>query len=691
MVMKHFYRYFAIFLSRIRITMFVLCICSSCGKNSQYPADVEAVIEKAGNNGVELEKVLAHYAKEKKDSLKLKAAYYLITNMAEASYLKSSVFESYSEVFKTLATYDDKLLLSDNQLKNKEIRRSKYEELWEKHKSRFGDPSQSVFKVYSDIGTISAKLLIENIDYAFKAWEFPWSRHYSFDQFCKYILPYRCYDETLESWRGYYFKKLSPVVDSLRYQTDPVVVAKAINDWLSIDFWFCDNLKTFRRGALKPTDLLSGRIAAHCTDQVVLGNSAMRAMGIATSKIIIPTWGTNPAGHEISAILNKHGKWLYVEVGDGPINESSVRIRAPKVYLQTFNRQYPNVPTASRTPSFSYLDGFSDVTDQFNTSTDITIELSGKPQDKYLYLYTFNYPKWIPVYVASIKNNRAIFKKMGVGMVYLPAYSYNGKFIPATPPVWVDSTGHVTKLMPKDSSLSYNFLRKFKTGGQAKIKRSEALKGGKFQVASRRDFSDAKDVFTIGAFVSYHPQNKPIAPVKARYVRYVFPTADESIKDGPAQLVFYGQKGETNVKLSGTFLSSEGVSRLNLERLFDDDLLTYVCYTRTEPGLDIDMDEIIVDKSSKPLLWVGLDLGQNHTITSVEFCPRNDKNEVYKGKRYELFYWDNQWKSLGVKTATDTLVSYKKIPCGALLLLRNLAEGKEERIFTIQNNKIQWH
>ena len=667
-------------------------ICISCSQDSPYPKEVDAVLDLAGDNRSELEKVLAHYSKEKKDSLKLKAAYYLISKMPGATYLKSTVFESYSEVFKTLETYDYKLILSTDQQKNKEIRSKKFEEIWRKQESRLGNPRQSVFKSYSDIRTISAPFLIENIDYAFKAWELPWSRAYNFDQFCKYILPYRSNNEPLEPWRAYYFKKLSSVVDSMRHETDPMVIVKVINDWLNQDLGWSKYLAGFGRGTLKPNDLLDGRVMSNCYDQTTLGTSVMRAMGIASSNIIIPTWGNWQFGHQITAVMKKSGEWFYVDVGDGSIHDNLTRVRAPKLFLQTFTGPYPDVPIGSNRPSFDYLNDYSDISDHFNSATDITIDLIEKPSDKYLYLYMFHKPEWFPVYFAPIKNKKAIFKKMGVGKVYFPAFSgKNGKMVPATSPIWVDSTGHITKLAPTDSRISFTLLRKANPGKRSKANRSAALKGGKFQVATQKNFSDAKDVYVIGDFVSYQPQNKTITPVKARYVRYVFPTSDASVKDGPAQLAFYGKKGETTIKLSGTHLASEGVTQGNIDRLFDNDLLTYVRYTRVEPNLNIDMGEIIVDKSEKPQLWVGLDLGQVQTITNVEFCARNDKNEIYKGNRYELLYWDNKWKSLGVKTATDTLVLYQNIPKGALLLLRNLTEGKEENIFTIRDNKIMWH
>jgi len=53
--------------------------------------------------------------------------------------------------------------------------------------------------------------------------------------------------------------------------------------------------------------------------------------------------------------------------------------------------------------------------------------------------------------------------------------------------------------------------------------------------------------------------------------------------------------------------------------------------------------------------------------------------------------WNNQtFVSLGQQTASDTLLVYKKCPKNAVFWLRNLSGGKEERVFTYENNRQIW-
>ncbi|MGV8093923.1 MAG: hypothetical protein AB2L24_18840 [Mangrovibacterium sp.] len=54
---------------------YLVCSCSP------YPSDVEKALKYAGDNRGQLEQVLEHYSKTPADSLKLRAAQFLIANM----------------------------------------------------------------------------------------------------------------------------------------------------------------------------------------------------------------------------------------------------------------------------------------------------------------------------------------------------------------------------------------------------------------------------------------------------------------------------------------------------------------------------------------------------------------------------------------------------------------------------------
>ena len=64
-------------MQKFRYFILILCL-TSC---TSYPEAVEEALRQAGKNRSELEKVLKYYGKDPSDSLKLRAAEYLIVNM----------------------------------------------------------------------------------------------------------------------------------------------------------------------------------------------------------------------------------------------------------------------------------------------------------------------------------------------------------------------------------------------------------------------------------------------------------------------------------------------------------------------------------------------------------------------------------------------------------------------------------
>lgn len=59
---------------------------------------------------------------------------------------------------------------------------------------------------------------------------------------------------------------------------------------------------------------------------------------------------------------------------------------------------------------------------------------------------------------------------------------------------------------------------------------------------------------------------------------------------------------------------------------------------------------------------------------------------------FELFYWDNGWKSLGKKKGTGNFLLFDNVPEGALYMLKNCRWKKDggERIFIYRDNHVIW-
>lgn len=55
-------------------------------------------------------------------------------------------------------------------------------------------------------------------------------------------------------------------------------------------------------------------------------------------------------------------------------------------------------------------------------------------------------------------------------------------------------------------------------------------------------------------------------------------------------------------------------------------------------------------------MWIGGDLNGGVNIDAIGFAPRNDDNSIVPTDIYELFYWDEQWNSLGVKSLMEIVL-----------------------------------
>ncbi|MDO5106272.1 hypothetical protein [Capnocytophaga sp.] len=76
-------------------------------------------------------------------------------------------------------------------------------------------------------------------------------------------------------------------------------------------------------------------------------------------------------------------------------------------------------------------------------------------------------------------------------------------------------------------------------------------------------------------------------------------------------------------------------------------------------------------------------------VSKIQFIPRNDDNFIREGDIYELFYNDgkNGWVSLGEQRATNKPVLHYIAPKNAVLWLKNKTRGKEEQLFTYENDR----
>ncbi|MCJ7459130.1 MAG: hypothetical protein MUP17_09085, partial [candidate division Zixibacteria bacterium] len=257
-----------------------------------YPPEVTAVLDSAGSNRGELEKVLSYYFSAK-DSLKLQAAFFLIGNMEGHSYVTYVLQDTNKkEVSFNVLDYRDYDTL-----------RAEFDTLEAHHGSLDFEKKEIIY----DLKTITADFLIKQIDYSFKAWrEKPWAKNLSFEQFCEYVLPYRGSNEPLENWREFFWEKYKGLEKKMTDPSDPVQAAKLIND--DVKSWFTFDPRYYYH----PTDQeLSEMLKNHlgrCEDMTNVTIYAMRANGLAVTSDYTPFWANAGNNHAWNAIVTPDGK-----------------------------------------------------------------------------------------------------------------------------------------------------------------------------------------------------------------------------------------------------------------------------------------------------------------------------------------------------------------------------------------------
>lgn len=243
----------------VLLNLFIVFSFFCCKNENDYFLDA---LKRSSNNRVELAKVLKKY---ENDSLKVKAASFLISNMKGLYALDGPSMDKY---YSSMDSLKERLALM-NVFELRALSDSIIDQL---HFS-------GLEKKY-DLNNIGADYLIRRIDHAFKVREMPWAKDLSFEDFCEYLLPYRIGTEVLEDWQedlGDYFKEL---LDETDLQLDSAM------------YMFCDKLsKKYKTNlyaypsampTIKPSRLKYQRIGP-CEDFANLFVFIGRTFGIPTA------------------------------------------------------------------------------------------------------------------------------------------------------------------------------------------------------------------------------------------------------------------------------------------------------------------------------------------------------------------------------------------------------------------------
>jgi len=640
----------------------------SCGRKQNY---LEEALRIAGENSEEIEKVLAHYRQNPSDSLKYRAAVFLIENMpGHFSYKDTALLKRYYDAIDTAF------------INNKHLGVDETASLLESVSSKFSNKDMTY--VY-DIHSITANFLIDDIERSFAIWEkSEWCTHVKFKDFCEYILPYKVAElQPLDDWKKYMENEHKGKIDTLHfcslYENSAYFACLTVNQLLK------DSLRPriIPEGKIKiitfanPKSLLEMTIG-RCDEYSVLTLLVMRAKGIPVMIDHTPQWPFRSMGHTWNVVLHNTGKnVVFAGANTNPGEPHKVEHKMAKVFRKTYaiNRDIGSLIASEKQVPLHFRSLFNkDVTEEYLDTEDLEITLKVKnPGCRYAYLAVFNNREWIPIQYGRISGKKVRFEKMGRDIVYLPVYYKDNMVIPAADPFILTERGNIRTLNIDTVNTQTLVVNRKYPYFQHVYNVGHRVLGGKIQASNHVGFDPCFTLHTINEF-GVEAREIRLDSIKEayRYWRYYSP---DSAYCNMADLYFFPSEAKSPVigKIIGTAGSIIPDGAHTIEACFDNNPLTYF------------------DAPTPSGSWVGMDFGVPVAMDKIFYVPRGDGNCVTLEHRYLLLYWkDGAWIRTDERTATDIKLIYENLPSNTLYWLRDLTEGIEERIFTYENRKQVW-
>lgn len=665
----------------------LLFIGCSFNKDNQ----LELALKYAGENRQELEKVLEHY---KNDPEKLSATYFLIKNMIGKQVIDSNSIKNMQPFYNALTNHVEKYGRYKNDVQYL---------ICDSIKQLF--PNTTAYPQYqSDIRKLSSGYIIHHIDECFNIWrQYPWCKDIDTETFHKYILPYTTSNYHWEQTLDFFSQKYALLRDTAQNKSYMEVDELISHD---IDTTFLKEWGIYAeeyKGLLPTTfqNIVSAQMGS-CLEYNIYKIAALRANGIPAVLNAHTGWGNFGYTHFWTEIIDdKPIKKLYdntqrpyvsnddILVSDmfwnntynpaikdiSPLISINYCRTVPKVYRFNYEIQKENLALVAHEeiPSLFRDLGMEDITDKYIVCKDIKVPLwNDQHPKKYVYLYCYDIGRWNPVCWSQAKKKQASFRKMGVNILYLPAYYDNGVVIPAGDAFILTTDGKTKSLSPKtgETEQSATFYTKMPYRFFEALK-AEGTVGTRFYLCNKSDLSDSIPIHIIKEQPFYIDSFNIQENKKYRYMicdfQNVHPLGEPfSI----AEIKVFGKDGKL---IKGNWTGTKHLREFGLENITDESRVSFYLPDTT-------------DKQQRIIF----NMAQGHKIEKVEFYPRSDDNRIVTGELYELFYWDGKWISLGRQQAEDYKLVYHNIPKNALFMIHNHTQGKEHRPFTYENGKQVW-
>lgn len=385
---------------------------------------VEEALVEAGENRAQLERAL-QLAADHDDPLALTSMRFLIANMTGKGYVRTELHDAEGNTipFDTMAYPKFKQSLEALEALEKE-----HGELhWERS------------DLVKDTQTITAEFLIRHVELSLRRWrESPLERRVGFEAFLNYVLPYRGSQEPIDDW-------LTPMSERYRSTPDDTLGdVRKLYKWVTKDV--SGRVRFDERFYLHPTDqgfseMEESRLG-RCEDITNMQTFAARSLALATAADYTPAWAHRDNNHAWNVLLDADG-----------VGFTKAYDHAAKVYRKTFAIQRDalafQLPEGREAANrFMASTGYVDVTDQYMTTTDVTVtvDLEAAGEERFAYLCVFNGGDWSAIHWAPIEGGNATFTSMGRNIVYLPAVHDGSELVAVGDPLLLHHNGAIETL-----------------------------------------------------------------------------------------------------------------------------------------------------------------------------------------------------------------------------------------------------
>ena len=256
-----------------------------------------------------------------------------------------------------------------------------------------------------DCDTLTAEFLFQNIEYAIKAWNKPWTRHYTYNDFKNYILPYRNLDEPLSNWRQTLYEKYIPIIENSDIDTtSSSKVAKFLLTQLKSEVGYSLSMGGFYPNFLDYKE--SEKIHfMECQALAHYGTQVLRACGVACSTIEIH-WRMTEGVHYSIIIYPQTTEESIFRMS---IYDDSIRIKHPKDSMASWKTWEKKFEMAKQ----------NNITELISCTHDITIPLPNEIKNTdSIFLCRFYRKEWIPIDSTETINHEVNFKNVTIRNLY---------------------------------------------------------------------------------------------------------------------------------------------------------------------------------------------------------------------------------------------------------------------------------